>query len=292
MTSDTRETQGFEQITDDEFDAFRRLIYDIAGIHLHDGKRSLVTARLSKRLRALALPTFLDYYELLLQNDDQGHELQQMINCITTNKTDFFREPHHFDFLRDVALPELCDKLRRGQPRRLRIWSSACSLGHEPYSLAISLLEHLKGAAGWDVRILASDIDTHVLEHAARGIYSADDIAHLPKATKERYFLKGVGEWSNQVRIKPMVQKLITFRQINLNATPWPINTQFDIVFCRNVIIYFDQATQLRLFDRLHDIIRHDGYLMLGHSENLPWSVKGYKSLGGTIYRAQHSRNE
>lgn len=291
MASEIREST-FETITDDEFDAFRRLIYDIAGIHLHDGKRTLVTARLSKRLRALAMPSFLDYYDHLLNHDPQGQELQQMINCITTNKTDFFREPHHFDFLRDTALPEICNKLRRGQPRKLRIWSSACSLGQEPYSIAIAIMEYLNNLSAWDVRILASDIDTHVLEQATRGVYPAEEVERLPKAMKEKYFLKGTGAWQNQVRIKPAVQKLVSFRQINLNAVPWPFRCKFDIIFCRNVIIYFDQPTQLRLFDRLRESIAPDGYLMLGHSENLPWSVNGYRSLGGTIYRAQSSRAE
>ncbi|HTN77459.1 MAG TPA: protein-glutamate O-methyltransferase CheR [Pirellulaceae bacterium] len=286
MASSTREA-SLEQITDDEFDAFRRLIYDIAGIHLHEGKRTLVTARLSKRLRALNMPTFLDYYDHLLNHDPLGHELQQMINCITTNKTEFFRESHHFDFLKETAIPEICAEVGARRSRKLRIWSAACSLGQEPYSIAMAVLDALNGAQSWDIRILASDIDTNVLDHASQGMYPADEIARLPAAMKQKYFLKGTGQWKDQVRVKPAVQRLVTFRQINLNATPWPIHTQFDLIFCRNVIIYFDQPTQMRLFGRLHEIIRPNGYLMLGHSENLPFSLSGYRSLGGTIYRVQ-----
>ena len=272
-------------INDDEFDAFRQLIYRETGISLNNGKRALVCSRLSKRLRALQLDTFLDYYAYLLRNDTDGVELQQMINCITTNKTEFFREPHHFDFLRTTIFPEAQARATHGGTRRLRVWSAGCSMGHEPYSLAITLLEAMGAARGWDIRILASDIDTNVLDIASRGVYDLDELQSIPEDLKRKYFLRGTGRWEGTALIRPAVQRLITFRRINLTEDAWPIQTQFDLILCRNVIIYFNQATQQRLFEHFRQHLKTGSHLMLGHSENMPSTPLGYRSLGGTIYR-------
>lgn len=272
-------------INDDEFEAFRQLIYRETGISLNNGKRALVCSRLSKRLRALQLDTFLDYYAYLLRHDTDGVELQQMINCITTNKTEFFREPHHFEFLRTTILPEAQSRAAHGGTRRLRIWSAGCSMGHEPYSLAIALLEALGAARGWDIRILASDIDTNVLDIASRGIYDLEELQSVSEDLKHKYFLRGTGRWQGTALIRPAVQRLITFRRINLTEDAWPIQTQFDLILCRNVIIYFNQATQQRLFEHFRQHLKTGGHLMLGHSENMPTTQLGFRSLGGTIYR-------
>lgn len=283
-------TVGPQTISEEEFEAFRHLIYRESGISLNAGKRALVSSRLTKRLRALGLHTFLDYYAYLLQSDSEGHELQQMINCITTNKTDFFRESHHFDYLRSTIIPQQKLKAANGGPRRLRIWSAGCSRGHEPYSLAITVLEALGASRGWDVRILASDIDTDVLDTAIQGIYPLEDLQCIADDLKRRYFLKGVGLHEGTAQVRSEVKRLVTFRRINLTDDEWPIRTQFDLILCRNVIIYFNSETQRRLFARFGGLLSPGGHLMLGHSENMPSTMRAFRALGGTMYRHEPAR--
>jgi len=272
-------------IRQSEFQALRRLVYEITGVSLADSKRDMLASRLLRRLRHLGLHTYADYYRYLLENDPDGTERQEFINCVTTNKTDFFRESHHFDFLRDVLLPARREQALRGAPRRLRIWSSACSTGEEPYTLAITLLEHLSPLATWDVRILASDIDTQVLRQAELGIYPENRTSGLSEELLHRYFLRGKGANSGQVRVRPEVRNLVTFRQINLIDPDWPIHTRFDAIFCRNVLIYFDRPTQQKLLDRFADFLVPGGYLFLGHSENIHRLSDRYHHLGGTIHQ-------
>lgn len=283
--TEARNVGGLVAISDEEFDNFRKLIHRHAGIHLTTAKRDLVRSRLAKRLRHFGFATYGAYYEHLRRHDPQGEELQQMINCITTNKTEFFREPHHFDFLRRACLPELQRAATEGGRRRVRIWSAACSMGQEPYSLAMTLREHFGSATGWDLRILASDIDTNVLAAAAEGIYPLAEIDTVPEDLRRRHLLKGTGSWAGHCRVRPETQSLVTFRQINLIEEPWPIRTRFDVVFCRNVFIYFNRQTQERILERMAQVLTPRGYLILGHSENLFWSAELFESLGNTIYR-------
>lgn len=273
------------QITDAEFEAFRKLIYADAGISLSPAKRALVCSRLAKRLRQLGMKTYGEYYEFLLSEEPGSPERQEMINCITTNKTEFFRESHHFDFLRDTAFPQIRERARRGGPRRLRIWSAGCSTGEEPYTLAITLLEHFGPLSGWDVRILASDIDTQVLKKAEEGIYSLDSIRNLPEEIRRKYFLRGTGTLDGTCRVRPDLQSLITFRRINFMDDVWPIRTNFDLIFCRNVLIYFNRETQERLVSRFAQLLDPNGHLMLGHSENVSWLTDLLMPLGGTIHK-------
>lgn len=272
-------------ITDDEFQAFQHLIYTETGITLNESKRCLVCSRLSKRLRSLNLTSYLDYYEYLLRRDINRQELQRMVNCITTNKTDFFREPHHFAFLTKNVFPNLVTRSRTGGPRRLRIWCAASSRGHEPYSIAMTVREFPQFDASWDVRILASDIDTDVLGAAQQGMFSEEDLDPVSESLKKRYFQRGTGSYAGQVRAKQELRDLITFRQINLIADQWPIRTKFDVIFCRNVMIYFDVETQKKVVAHLTSCLTPGGYLLLGHSENIQWASGYLRPLGNTIFQ-------
>lgn len=276
-------------IPDREFQGFRELILRETGIFLSDAKRQLVTSRLAKRLRQLHLQSFGQYYELVTKGDDSGQELMQMINCITTNKTDFFRENHHFEFLRNRVIHEVRERAARGGARKIRIWSAACSSGEEPYTIAMTLREALdNNLYGWDVRILASDIDTQILQKAAQGVYPAERFADVPSELMQRYFLRGKGQWQGHLKARKELTDLITFRRINFVEKPWPINAKFDVIFCRNVIIYFNRDVQSQLFDEMAKFMTPDSYLFVGHSENLHWHHK-LKSVGGTIYRLKES---
>ncbi len=275
-------------LTDLEFARFRDLIYQTAGIALSDGKRQMVQSRLQKRLRLHHLAAS-DYYALLTGPRRPDDEMTAFINCITTNKTDFFREPHHFSFVAERILPEIAARAGHRTPR-LRVWHAGCSTGEEPYTLALTLAEALDRPEGniqqWDIQQLASDIDTDVLVHAEQGVYAAERVAPIPLPCLRRHFLAGCGEAGALYQIKPALRAQITFRQINL-LHDWPLRpgTRFDIIFCRNVVIYFDKPTQSRLFARLEAHLSPGGYLILGHSESLHGTAGRFESLGHTIYR-------
>ncbi|MGE0679655.1 MAG: protein-glutamate O-methyltransferase CheR [Candidatus Binatia bacterium] len=279
-------------ITDEEFRFFRTLLMQEAGISLGEGKRHLVASRLAKRLRYFGFTSYKQYYHYLMTEDPSGDERLVMVNCLTTNKTDFFREGHHFDFLRERVLPALREKTLRGAPRRLRIWSAACSSGEEPYTIAMTVREMFPASSGWDIRILASDIDTDILRRAERGIYDQERLAGVPENLQRKYFLRGKGQWEGSVRVRPELRELITFRRINFIDPVWPIHTCFDVIFCRNVIIYFDRETQRRLFERLAGYLDEDGYMMVGHSESLHWLGHLFVPLRGTIYQPRAAKRD
>jgi chemotaxis protein methyltransferase CheR len=270
-------------ISDQEFDVLRRLIHAHAGIALAPWKRYLIRARLTRRLQELGLSTFAEYHTRLLA-DGTGTELMRFINAMTTNKTEFFREAHHFEYLRDTWLPAR-GPCRRATDRHLRLWSAGCSTGEEAYTLAVTLLDALDGAADWDIRILASDIDTDVLGRAAEAIYPIANVEPVPRPMLPRYFLRGTDARSGLVRVKPAVRSLVTFRRINFLDDPWPIRARFDVILCRNVLIYFDRATQHRVLTRLVTQLKDGGVLCLGHSESLHAPVPGLARVAATIYR-------
>jgi chemotaxis protein methyltransferase CheR len=278
-------------LTDEEFQTIRELIYREAGISMSDAKRALVCSRLAKRLRHLNLHSHGEYLDYLATQDPAGVERQLMINCLTTNKTDFFREPHHFEFLRQVIFPEVKRRAAQGRPRRLRIWSAGCSMGDEPHTIAMTILEHFGSLHGWDVRILASDINTDVLRTAEQGIYPLERIAFMEEELKCRYFLRGTGRWDGFCQVRPEVRRLVTFRRINFMDNPWPIHTRFDVIFCRNVIIYFNAQTQQQLLPRFAEHLAEDGHLILGHSENLHWLSRLFVSCGNTVYQRRAGAN-
>jgi chemotaxis protein methyltransferase CheR len=286
---------NIHSISVEDFDTIRNLIFEEAGISLSDAKRAMVSSRLAKRLHHLKLQSYSDYLDYLATRDLDGSERQAMINCLSTNKTDFFREPHHFEFLQNVVFPQLERDALRGKSRRLRIWNAGCSTGEEPYTTAITILEHFGLHQGWDIRILASDINTAVLDTAAAGIYDAERIQYMDERIKRKYFLRGTGNQAGLYKVCPAVQRLVQFRQINFMDDTWPINTLFDVIFCRNVIIYFNTMTQRRLMPRLVERLTKNGYLMLGHSENLCWLNDLLKPLGNTVYQRKsgtHLTNE
>ncbi len=267
------------QLSDSDFEKFKELIYREAGIHLTEMKKALVQARLTKRIRALGLVSFSDYHRYLLDNSEK--EMVNFINSITTNKTEFFRESKHFEFINDFLLPHLEEK----RVNRIRIWSAGCSTGEEPYTLAITVLEYFRDRPLPDVKILATDIDTMVLEKGEQGIYREDQLVNMDRELVQRYFMRGKGEDSGLYQVKDFVKKLVFFRRLNLQIEAYPMKGPFHMIFCRNVIIYFDKDTQKRLFKRFHRYLDDDGYLFIGHSENISNLTKRFSLVGNTTYR-------
>ncbi|MEJ2565006.1 MAG: protein-glutamate O-methyltransferase CheR [Gammaproteobacteria bacterium] len=265
------------------FQYIRRLVGAQTGIVLSDAKRDMVYARLVRRLRTLKLEDFSQYCEYLEANSET--ELGAMINAITTNLTSFFREKHHFEFLRNKVLPELM--IRKAASRRLRIWSAGCSTGEEPYSIATVLRETLDSNPDWDCRILASDLDTDVLARAERGVYPLDRVAGIGEAILKRWFLRGKGGNSGQARVVRELRDMITFRRINL-VEDWPVKGPIDVVFCRNVVIYFDKETQRKIFERFADVMADHSYLFIGHSETLFKVTGRFEMTGSTTYRKKY----
>jgi chemotaxis protein methyltransferase CheR len=270
-------------LSQQEFDLLRELAHRQAGIHLGPHKKEMLKARLLKRLRTLGFKSFLEYYSHLQHRDDAGDERVQFVNALTTNVTEFFREEHHFRFLREQWLPSL----RAGATsNRLRIWSAGCSTGEEPYSIAMAVREGLGPACpAWDVRILASDIDSDALQRAADGIYPQEKLAQVPVPLHARYFLCGTGKFTGKVRVRPQLQEWLTFRRMSLVEPAWPIYTRFDAIFCRNVLIYFNRADQERVLKRLLEYLDDSGLLFLGHSEGVHGMNCGLHPVGPTTYR-------
>jgi chemotaxis protein methyltransferase CheR len=269
------------EFTDRDFAFLRDVVMEHSGISLGEQKRQLVYGRLTRRLRQLGLRSFAEYCGHVEQHLEE--ELGELINAITTNLTSFFRENHHFEHLAVKALPDIM--ARNASARRLRLWSAACSTGEEPYSMAMMVAETLaSSASAWDARILATDIDSQVLAKAQTGVYTEDRISDMPPARQRRWFRRGTGANSSKVKVNEDLQTLIAFRQLNL-LKDWPMRGPFDIIFCRNVVIYFDKDTQRQLFDRYADILVPDGYLYVGHSESLHRISERFKLIGKTIYQ-------
>ncbi|HKQ31097.1 MAG TPA: protein-glutamate O-methyltransferase CheR [Burkholderiales bacterium] len=268
-------------INDDEFNNLRKFIHTHTGIALADHKRALVCARLAKRLRHHQLSSYTEYYDLLTRHDHEERELVELINAITTNKTDFFREAHHFQFLTDTVFPAM----REANRRRIRLWCAGTASGEEAYTLAITVCESFASLTDWDVRILATDIDTNVLERAENGVYPEEVLERVPAPLRGRYFQRGVDENAGYVRVKPQAQSLIYFRRLNLMDESWPMQGPFDVIFCRNVLIYFDKATQRKLLAHYAKLLRPEGYLMLGHAEVIHGFESVFEPVGHSIYQ-------
>jgi len=258
-----------------DFERVRALIYQRAGISLHTGKQAMVYSRLSRRLRETSHRSFASYLEWLEQSSGPAgeQEWQEFINCLTTNLTSFFREEHHFHALADDL------KARAGRP--LRIWCNAASTGEEPYTLAMTAVEAL--GANAQVKIIASDIDTKVLATAARAVSPADSRGLSPERLRQ-HCLRGTGANAGKMRIKPELARMIEFRTLNLMDAHWSLGEPFDIVFCRNVMIYFDAATQRRVLAQIHTVMRPGSLLFVGHSENFTDSKQLFRLRGKTIY--------
>ncbi len=259
--------------TRDDFERVRRWIYQVAGIALADIKFDLVYSRLARRLRACGYSEFSAYLDFAHQNAD---ETRECINALTTNLTAFFREPHHFDYLHDF--------LQQRQATPVRIWCGAASTGEEPYSIAITAMEAYE-SLNPPVQILATDLDTQVLEHGRTGVYEEERIANLSPERKRLFFLRGRNAHTGRVRVRPELQALIRFRQLNLLAGKWPIGDALDVIFLRNVMIYFDRTTQHKVLAHCARLLKPDGLLFVGHSESLSHASKAFSLIGRTIYR-------
>lgn len=264
--------------TEADFRKIAAIVHGEAGIVLTEGKTNLVYSRLAKRLRLIGLRTFRDYCALV-ESEEGRDERQAMIAAMTTNVTRFFREPHHFAFIRDHVLPGLVTKARKGG--RVRIWSAACSSGEEPYSIALTFLDMLPEAAKMDVRILATDIDTNMLARGREGGYSASVLSGIP--TNLHKWLE-VERHAETFSIGPVAKKLVRFNELNLLGS-WPMRVKFDIIFCRNVMIYFDEATQNRIWSCFADVLQPHGVLCIGHSERIATDSQPFELVAQTAYR-------
>ena len=264
----------------EDFEALRKLVKELTGINLSDQKRELVYGRLARRLRALHLRTFAEYRDLLAS--DGGREIGELCNAITTNLTSFFRESHHFDYLREQVLQPLA--AQRASRRRVRIWSAGCSTGEEAYSLAMTVIESFPDLRTWDVKILATDLDSDVLAKAQRGVYTADRVRSIGPQRLGRFFVEKRGKDGVLYEVSAELSALITFKQLNL-MHPLPMKGPLDAIFCRNVVIYFDKDTQRELFSRVATLQRPGDLLFLGHSESLFKVSESYTPIGKTVYR-------
>jgi chemotaxis protein methyltransferase CheR len=264
----------------EDFEALRQLVKQLTGINLSDQKRELVYGRLARRLRVLHLRTFAEYRDLLAS--DGGREIGEFCNAITTNLTSFFRESHHFEYLREQVLQPMV--ANRTASRRVRIWSAGCSTGEEAYSLAMTVIESIPDLRTWDVKILATDLDSDVLAKAQRGIYAAERLRAIGAQRLSRFFAERRGREGATYEVKPELTSLITFKQLNL-MHPLPMKGPLDAIFCRNVVIYFDKDTQRELFSRVAQLQRPGNLLFLGHSESLFKVSESYTPIGKTVYR-------
>ena len=257
-----------------DFERVQKMIYARAGISLNNSKQDMVYSRLARRLRATGINNFKDYL-VLLENGSED-EWEAFVNSLTTNLTSFFREPHHFPLLAEHAL-------KQAIRHRISLWCTASSTGEEPYSMAMTLVDAF-GSFTPPVSIIASDVDTNVLAKAESGIYPMERVQKLSADSVKRFFFKGTGAQAGLVRVKPELRALITFRQINLLENDWPIRGPLDAIFCRNVMIYFDKETQLKILERFAPLLQPEGVLFAGHSESFHNAGHVFKLRGKTVY--------
>ncbi|MDF3981057.1 protein-glutamate O-methyltransferase CheR [Luteibacter sp. PPL554] len=263
-----------------EFTFLREFVLQHCGISLGEHKRQLVQGRLLRRLRALSLPGFAAYCDVLRR--DPESELGELASCISTNVTSFFREMHHYDMLVDELLPRW---LAEKQGGRLRIWSAGCSTGEEPYAIAMVLAEALERTkANVDAKILATDLSPQALEAARKGVYAVDRLGGVSEERRKRWFQRGEGSFDGYARVHPRLRELVTIQPLNL-LHEWPMQGRFDAIFCRNVVIYFDKPTKQRLFSRYAGMLDSRGYLFLGHSESMYGLSDDFDLIGRTVYR-------
>jgi len=269
-------------MTQADFDFIQSLAYEKTGIVLPERKKHMVYSRLSRRLRHLSLDSFSQYCSLIQRTPD---EMINFVNALTTNLTAFFREDHHFKYLENKVIPQW----KKNKNRRLRVWSSACSTGEEPYSIAMILEQHFSGIE-WDLKILATDLDTNVLSKASIGSYASESVTNLPGRYADRYARQT--DSGQKIQMRSSVQKMIHFKQLNLLGA-WPMKGPFDVIFCRNVLIYFDNETKKKIIARFRKLLSPQGYLFIGHSETLTHISEDFDLIGQTIYRPiGHSDNK
>lgn len=284
-TTALAETQGRKdepELTAESFEFVRKLIYEHAGIVLEPHKMNMVQRRLKKRLQERELATFEDYCRYL-EGPEAPQEIGFTLNALTTNETRLYREKHHFEHLAQTVLPSVAAATPSGVSPRLRIWSAGCSSGEEPHTIAITLCQALKDLKRWDAKILATDIDTDMVAAGRAGVYEDRFMKEVSAPVRKSFFQPVPGQ-SGHLKANDAVRQLITFKQLNLLG-PWPMKGPFDVIFCRNVVIYFDKPTQRQLFARYAEILKDGGHLYIGHSESLHNVSDRFKPLGQSIYQ-------
>ena len=269
-------------LSESDFCKISDLVYEHCGINLHEGKKELVRARLTKQLRLRNFKTFPDYMKHVLE-DETGREFSILIDSLSTNLTSFFREEQHFEFMREQFLPTLLERKRKKNNFRIRGWSAGCSSGEEPYSLAITLLEAVQGQGRWDIKILATDISTSMLETARKGIYNEERIAPVPTLQKNKYLVQHYENKQKTFEVNKSLRDVVIFQYLNL-MKDWPIKGPIDFIFCRNVMIYFDKPTQQQLISRYWNLLDPKGILFTGHSESLTGIEHKFNYIQPTIY--------
>ncbi len=279
--SAVRNSYGEDRISDRNFNRLASFIYDYSGIKMPPSKRTMLEGRLRRRLRITGHGTFDDYCEYLFKEGGLESETIYLIDAVTTNKTDFFREPNHFDYLVRHVLPNYDQVFGP----KLRVWSSACSTGAEPYTIAMLLEEHIEPALNAHYRILATDLSTEVLETARKGIYPRDMVAPVPTALRQKYALQHVDPNRHEIRIHPKLRARVGFARLNLMDEEYSVGDPMQIIFCRNVMIYFDKPTQQKVLTRLCNNLVSGGYLFIGHSETVSGFDLPIKQVANTIFR-------
>ena len=275
---------GIRPLNDREFKLFQSLIHKEAGIYLSEVKKALLVGRLSRRIRELGLESFEAYYRHVV---DGAHpaERVELINNICTHETQFFREPRQFEFLEQTLAPRWRADAEAGtRPRHIRAWSAACSSGEEPVSLAMSLLHHFPASAGWAVEVLATDISTRVLDRARAAIWPIERAGQIPPAYLKRFMLRGTGDQQNKMKAGPEIRATVRFQQLNLHADTYAVGDGFDLIFCRNVLIYFNAASKEHVVSRLLGRLAPDGLLFLGHAESLTGMRDQPRAIIPTVY--------
>ncbi len=277
-------TAEVKDLTRGEYELFRKLVYDQSGINLGDAKMPLVRARLGKRLRQEGLRSFREYYNQVIE-DPTGEELCRLLDAISTNTTHLFRESRHFDLLKEIVAAWAADKSQRATDKTLRIWSAGCSSGEEPYSIVMVAHDVLRNHAGLELKILATDLSIQMLSRAKLGLFEAHRVGTVPPAFKNRYLLKTQHNGATMLQIVPELRRLVTFARFNLMTPTFPFRHGFHVIFCRNVMIYFDRPTQQSLVNRFAGHLQKKGYLMIGHSESLSRVEHPLSNVEPTVYR-------
>jgi len=269
-------------LSEDEFSRISQIVYKHCGINLHEGKKELVRGRLAKFVRLGNFGSFDEYLRHVLE-DRTGHAFSELVDSLSTNLTSFFREHQHFDYLRQEFLPAWLEQKRGRRDLRLRAWSAGCSSGEEPYSIALTLLEAVQGKGQWDVKVLGTDISTRMLETARKGCYESQRVAPVPAMQKQRYLVPVTVDGQTGLQAGPELKQVVIFKYLNL-MEDWPIRGPIDLVFCRNVMIYFDKSTQQVLVNRFYDLLADGGVLFTGHSESLTGVAHRFRYVRPTIY--------
>ncbi len=275
--------QGFShKISEKEFLHLRNLVYEEAGIWLSQAKTALLVGRLAKRLRHHGLKSFKQYYDLVINSPE---ERIQMLDALSTNETRFFREPQHFELLKSVIFPKWAEEAATGRrDRKIRVLSAGCSTGQEPYSLAMFLLDRFPAASGWEIEIIATDLSTRALEIAQTGIWPLAKADEIPSSYLKAFMLKGFADQAGKMKAGPEIRSIVRFFRMNLNEPAYPLMGKFEMIFCRNVLIYFDQRGRERVVRRLASFLSPDGYLFLGHAESLHAMSDRLRSVIPTVY--------